>query len=209
MDNVYDYNRLGSRFNKIVSLLIIIVLSFLIFYFVTYSWFGESEKGNKVIVVGQIKLDVKTNLKFPSDTLEPNKLYENMETIIGCVKDTDQAYIKVKFETDYKINDNYIIKPVLYVSEEFEADGKQNWIYSEVDDCYYYVGFISPDNSATFNTGFVVTNDINNVDKSKPVNIKLTVYAIQRHFKAYETEPNWAGAPQEWKTEIAAFDITN
>ena len=209
MDNVYDYNRLGSRFNKIVSLLIIIVLCFLIFYFVTYSWFGESEHGPKVTVIGQIKLDVKTKLEFPDDVLEPNKIYENMETTIGCVNNTDEAYIKVKFETDYKINNNYVIKPVLYVSSEFEAEGKQNWIYSEADDCYYYVGYIKPNNPATFNTGYVVTNDINNVDKNKPVNISITVYAIQRHFKAYEDEPNWVGAPDEWKTEIAAYDITN
>lgn len=209
MDNVYDYNRLGSRFNKIVSLLIIIVLCFLIFYFVTYSWFGESEVGPKVTVIGEVKLDVTTNLEFPDNVLEPNKIYDNMATTIGCVNNTDEAYIKVKFETDYKINNNYVIKPVLYISEEFEAEGKQNWIYSEIDDCYYYVGYIKPDLKAIFNTGYVVTNDINNVDKSKPVNIKLTVYAIQRHFKAYETEPNWAGAPEEWKTEIAEFDITN
>lgn len=209
MDNVYDYNRMGSRFNKIVSLLIIIVLSFLIFYFVTYSWFGESEYGPKVTVIGKIKLEVETNLEFPDKVLEPNKLYDNMATTIGCENNTDEAYIKVKFETDYKINNDYIIKPVLFVSDEFEAEGKQNWIYSATDDCYYYVGYISTSSTATFNTGFVVTNDINNVDKSKPVNIKLTVYAIQRHFKAYESEPNWVGAPDEWKTEIAAYDITN
>lgn len=209
MDNVFDNNRLGSRFNKIVSLLIIIILSFLIFYFVTYSWFGENEKGYKVVVIGEVGLNVNANLDFPNNLLEPNMLYENMETTIACANNTDEAYLKVKFETDYKIDNNYVIKPVLFVSDEFAAQGKQSWIYSTIDDCYYYVGYISPEKNAIFNTGYVVTNAINNVDKSQPVNIKLTVYAIQRRYKAYTDEANWAGAPDEWKTEIAAFDVTN
>ncbi len=218
MDNVFDYNRLGNRFNKIVSLLIIIVLSFLIFYFVTYSWFGESEVGSKVVVIGDIELVVETELAFPNDLLEPNKIYENMPTTITCAEGTDEAFIKVKLETDYKVKsknadgelvDTHVIKPVLFVSDEMTAQGKQSWYHSEIDDYYYYVGYIGPDIVATFNTGMVVTNDINNIDRNQPVNIKITICAIQRHFKSYEFEPEWAYAPAEWKTEIAQYDVVN
>ena len=209
MDNVFDYNRLGNRFNKIVSLLIVIILSFLIFYFVTYSWFGESEVGSKVVVVGDVKLNVESDLDFSGIILEPNKVYENKQTTITCKENTDEAYIKVKLETDYKVNGKHVITPVLFVSDEMQSQGKQSWYYSEGDDCYYYVGYISPTITAKFNTALKVTNEINNIDKSKPVTITLTVYAIQRHFKAYEFDSNWAYAPTEWKTEIAAFDIEN
>lgn len=208
-DSVYDYNHLGNRFNKIISLLIIVVLCFLIFYFITSAWFGESEVGSKVFIVGDIDLEVNTNLEFPDDLLEPNKFYDNMETTITCKPQTDEAYIKVKIETDYQVEGHHVLFPVLYVSPEHEANGKQTWIYSAADDCYYYVGYISPDITATFNTGIVITNDINNVDKSKPVNITITVYAIQRYYEAYKFEAEWTFAPEEWKEEIAIYDVVN
>ena len=208
MDSVYD-NKSRSRVNKIISLLTIVVLSFLIFYFVTYSWFGEEETGSKVMVVGDIKLNVQTNLEFPSKLLEPNQVYDNMLTTITCEEGTDEAYIKVKVETNVQVNGHHVVSPVLYVTDEMTALGKQSWYYSEDDDCYYYVGFVSPTVSATFNTGFVVSNDITNAERNKAVKITITVYAIQRYFKAYESDPDWAQAPSEWKTEIEAYDIVN
>ena len=208
-DSIYDYNHLGNRFNKIVSLLIIVVLCFLIFYFITSAWFGEDEVAGKVFVVGDIDLEVETNLEFPDNLLEPNKLYNNMPTTITCAEGTDDAYIKVKVETDYQVLNHHVIFPVLYVTPEHEANGKQSWIYCEQDDCYYYVGYISPEITAQFNTGFVVTNDINNIDKSKPVNITITVYAIQRYYEAYKYEQEWTFAPEEWKAEIAYYDVTD
>ena len=90
-NSVYDYNHLGNRFNKVVSLLIIVVLCFLIFYFVTSAWFGESEVATKVYIVGDIDLEVETTLEFPKDLLEPNKFYDNMPTTITCAPYTDDA----------------------------------------------------------------------------------------------------------------------
>lgn len=209
MDNsVYDYDHLGNRFNKIVSLLIIVVLCFLIFYFVTSAWFGESEVATKVYVVGDIELEVETTLEFPVDYLEPNKIYDNMPTTITCAPNTDDAYIKVKLETDHQVAGHHVMFPVLYVTPEHEANGEQSWIYSDKDDCYYYVGYISPETTATFNTGIVITNDINNIDKSKPVNITLTVYAIQRYYTAYAYEESWANnAPDAWREAIKQYDV--
>ncbi len=209
MDSIYDYNHLGSKFNKIVSLLIIAVLCFLIFYFVTSAWFGESEVANKVFVIGEIKLDVDADLTFDEEYLQPHKIYDKMPTTIKCVENTDEAYIKVKLETDYQIKDHHVVFPVLYVSPEDEAEGKQTWIYNEIDDCYYYVGYIASDKVATFNTGIYVTNDINNVDKNQPVELSITVYAIQRHYKAYTFAEEWTFAPDEWKKAIAQYDIVN
>lgn len=218
-DSVYDYNHLGSRFNKIVSLLIIVVLCFLIFYFVTSAWFGESEVASKVMVVGDIELVVETKLEFPKDLLEPNKHYDNMPTTITCVEGTDDAYIKVKLVTDYDINiekdyiidgyeiDPHVIYPVLNLEPYHEAEGELSWIYCEEDDCYYYVGYVAPGKTVTFNTGIVVSNQINNVDKSKPVNITLTVYAVQRYYSAYTSENGWEFAPEEWKAAIADYDV--
>lgn len=218
-DSVYDYNHLGSKFNKVISLLIIVVLSFLIFYFVTSAWFGESEVASKIFVVGDIELQVETELEFPDGLLEPNKHYENMPTTITCVEGTDDAYIKVRLQTDYDLNiekdylingyeiDPHVIYPVLYVTPEHEANGEQSWIYCEEDDCYYYVGYIAPGITATFNTGIVVSNQINNVDKSQPVNITLTIYAVQRYYTAYNFEENWTFAPEEWKEAIAKYDV--
>lgn len=208
-DSVFDYNHLGNRFNKVVSLLIIVILCFLIFYFVTSAWFGESEVGNKVFVIGDIDLEVESNLEFPDNLLEPNKIYDNMQTTITCLEGTDDAYIKVKVETDYQVAGHHVLFPILFVNPEHEAAGKQTWIYSELDDCYYYVGYISPEITATFNTGFIVTNDINNIDKSKPVNITITVYAIQRYYEAYKYEQEWTFAPDEWKEEIKQYDFVD
>ncbi len=207
-DSVYDYNHLGNRFNKVVSLLIIVVLCFMIFYFVTSAWFGESEVATKVYIVGDIELKVETTLEFPKDLLEPNKLYDNMPTTITCAPNTDDAYIKVRLETDYQVDGHHVMFPVLHVTPEHEANGEQSWIYSDKDDCYYYVGYITPDITATFNTGIVITNDIDNVDKSKPVHITLTVYSIQRYYSAYAFEESWANnAPDEWREAIRVYDV--
>ncbi len=207
-DNVFEYGHLNSRFNKMISLLIIAVLCFLIFYFVTSAWFGESEYSTKVFIVGEIDLEVTTDLQIPTGILEPNKIYSDMPTTIKCAEDTDQAYIKVKLTTDYQIEDYHIVKPVLYVSTEDEAEGKQSWVYSSTDDCYYYVGYVSPEETATFNTGLVVTNNINNVDKNQPVKISITVYAIQRYYSAYNDHTEWKdNAPQEWKDRIKEYDV--
>lgn len=206
-DSIYDYSRMRGRSGKVVSLLIIVVLSFLIFYFVTSAWFGESEVGTKVLIVGQVELEVQTNLKFPDDLLEPNKVYENMATTIKCAQDTDDAFIKVKLETNYQVMDSHVLFPILHVKPEHEGEGKSSWIYNEIDDCYYYVGYISSEEEAIFNTGIVVTNGINNIDKSQPIVITITVYATQRHFQSYVTEQEWTFAPEEWKQEIAVYDI--
>ena len=124
-------------------------------------------------------------------------------------ENTDEAYIKVKLETDYQIKDHHVVFQVLYVTPEDEAEGKQTWIYNEIDDCYYYVGYIASDKVATFNTGIYVTNDINNIDKNQPVELSITVYAIQRHYKAYTFAEEWTFAPDEWKEAIAQYDIVN
>lgn len=203
-DNIYDYSKMRERSGKVVSLLIVVVLSFLIFYFLTSAWFGESEVGTKVVIMGEVNLEVETNLKFPNDVLEPNKIYDNMETTIKCAQGTDDAFIKIKIETDYQVLGSHVMFPILYVKPEHEAEGKNSWIYNEIDDCYYYVGFVSSEVQAIFNTGIVITNDINNIDKSQPVKITITVYAIQRHFQSYvpdDTEPEWEFAPELWKEE--------
>lgn len=207
-ENVYEYNSLGKRFNKMTSLLIIAVLCFLIFYFITSAWFGESEVGTKVFIVGDISLDVQTTLAVPGDILEPNKMYNDMPTTIKCAENTDEAYIKVKLTTDYQVDNYHVVEPLLHITAEHEANGKQSWIYSSADDCYYYVGYISPDVTATFNTGIVVTNGIDNIDKNQPVKFTLTVYAIQRYYEAYKTHEDWADyAPDEWVQRIADYDV--
>ena len=66
-DSVYDYNHLGAKFNKVISLLIIIILCFLIFYFVTSAWFGESETAKKVLIIGEVKLEVNADLTFDEE----------------------------------------------------------------------------------------------------------------------------------------------
>lgn len=207
-ENVFEYNNLGKRFNKMTSLLIIAVLCFLIFYFITSAWFGESEVATKVIVVGDISLEVETKLTVPDDILEPNKMYNDMPTTIKCAQDTDQAYIKVKLTTDYQVAGYHVIKPLLFVSDEDNANGKQSWIYSEIDDCYYYVGYASPEQTITFNTGIIVTNNINNIDKNQDVKFTLTVYAIQRYYSAYKDHDDWKNsAPQEWLERIVDYDV--
>lgn len=205
-DSVYDYNHLGAKFNKVISLLIIIILCFLIFYFVTSAWFGESETAKKVLIIGEVKLEVNADLTFDEEYLQPDKIYDNMPTTIKCKNNTDEAYIKVKLETNYKVKEHNVVFPVLYVSPEDEAESKQTWIYSEQDECYYYVGYISDTKIATFNTGIYVTNDINNIDKNQPIEITITVYAIQRYYKAYSFASEWTFAPNAWKEAIKPYD---
>ena len=206
-DNVFDYGHLGSKFNKMTSLLIIAVLCFLIFYFITSAWFGESEHAPKVFIVGDIDIEVETTLNIPGEILEPNKMYTGMPTTIKCAADTDEAYIKVKLTTDYQVDNYHVVKPLLYIKNEDQANGKQSWIYSSTDDCYYYVEFISPSEVATFNTGIIVTNGIDNVDKNQEVKMTLTVYAIQRYYSAYKSHEQWEGAPAEWLERIKPYDV--
>ena len=206
-ESIFDYGHLGSRFNKMTSLLIIAVLCFLIFYFITSAWFGESEYAPKVFIMGELGIEVETDLEIPGGLLEPNKIYNDMPTTIKCAEDTDEAYIKVKLTTDYQVADYHVVLPLLHVNDRDEADGKQSWVYSPIDDCYYYVGYISTAESATFNTGLIVTNGINNIDKNKPVKMYLTVYAIQRYYSAYLDHADWEGAPDEWLERIKEYDV--
>ncbi len=192
-----------ERFNRTVSILIIITMTFLIFYFVSLSWFGESDYEGGVITVGNIAVSVSTDLNFSGIYLEPNKTYSKQTTIIGSSavdnENTNDAYIKVKLVTNPKVNGENIITPVYNTS---------NWVY-DGSEWYYYIGFINKTTSATFNTALKVNNNLTNELQNQELDITLTVYAIQRDFEAHKTDNDWKNAPTAWKTAIAAYDTTN
>ncbi len=97
------YNDPEVRFNRTVSILIILMLVFIIFYFITFSWFGESDEEHGIITVGNIAVSVTSDLDFTGVYLEPNTMYERTTTIIGSStagdENTSDAYIRVKIVT--------------------------------------------------------------------------------------------------------------
>lgn len=178
----------------------------LVLFYITFSWYGEKDEKNNSMVVASLDVTVTSGIdKFKDLVLEPNKLYDNMDTVIVGKANTTDFYIKVKFETSVKINEQNILTPIVYE----ENPDKISWIYNEEDGWYYYVGYCNDSKPVKFNTGFQMTNEINNALKGEPVMIKLTVDSIQRHYKAYETDEKWKTAPAQWKTAIAEFDIEN
>lgn len=195
-----SFSQSEDRFYKAVSILIIAILTFLIFYFVSLSWFGESKTGSGVITTGKIAISVTTDLNFNGIFLEPNKTYSKSTTIIGSNEpgneNTNDAYIRVKFETNIKINNQNIIIPIY---------DSQKWILGE-DGWYYYIGIVNKTTSATFNTALQVRSDLSNQHQNQTVIITLTVSAIQREFEAYKNDPDWSTAPTAWKNAIQIYD---
>lgn len=192
-----------ERFNRAVSTLIVGTLIFLILYLVTYSWFGETDYGDQVVTVGNISVAVTTDLDFTGIQLEPNKIYNKSTTIVGSTEvgdeNTNDAYLKVKLETDVTVNGENIILPIYNDSE---------WIY-DGSEWYYYVGYVNTTTPAVFNTQLQVNNDLTNENQGQSITLTLTVYALQREYQAYNYDTEWSSAPAAWLTAIAPYDVTN
>lgn len=202
-EHFVQYNSPEERFNRTVSVLIIMTMAFMIFYFVSLSWFGESDFEEGVLIVGNISLSVDTDLDFTGIYLEPGKTYTKDTVIIGNDNsedlNTNDAYIRVKLETNVKVDGNNIIVPI------YDED---DWIYDGAA-WYYYIGFINNTTSATFNTALQVIADLGNDLQNTQVEIALTVSAIQRDYQAHLTDDDWKNSPAAWKTAIATYDTTN
>ena len=186
-----------QRFNHAVSVLIILVMFLLLFYFITFSWYGGVDTEDKVITVGNISVAVTTDLDFSGIYLEPYKQYSKQTTIIGSSQagdvNTNDAYIRVKFETT-QINGENIIIPIYNAS---------NWVYDSGTGWYYYIGIINQSTSATFNSALQVTTNLENQHQGTVVDITLTVDALQKEYNAYVT--TWADAPSSWVTAIQSI----
>jgi len=50
-----------------------------------------------------------------------------------------------------------------------------------------------------------VITDLNNTHARQPVQVTLTVYAIQAEFGAHLNHEDWANAPAAWRTAINAI----
>lgn len=197
MKNYHVYKN-EERFNRVVSLLIIITLCFLIFYFVTYSWFGSSDEASRVITIGNISIVVNTDLDFSGVYLEPDKVYNKSTTITGSNTadgNTNDAFIKAKLESDLRINGENIILPIYDTNK---------WIY-DGSEWYYYVGYINSTTTATFNSALQVTNLLTNNEKNQNIQLTLTIYSVQKDYQAYTADPDWTIAPQAWKDAVSAL----
>lgn len=195
--------------NKKTQLNIVYVVTFIILILIismTYAWYSGKDYRENVAIFGNLDLEVTTDLNFENVILEPNKTYNKTTTIKSKENSTD-AYIKVVFECDAKVGntDENIVEPILYVDQDKQSNGEQTWIKN--GNSYFYVGYINQNISAIFNTGFIVSNNLSNEDCNKPVNLKITVYAIQRAYGAYKEHSDWVDAPEEWKNAIAKYDI--
>lgn len=186
--NKSSFLHLNTKIWRTIAVCLVFVLCLYMVIDATLAWFYEQSGTNKILIIGNVDLDVTINDNFADNVVAPKAIYTNMPTTIKLSEKhtTQTALIRVKFTTN---------------SDKFALYGVDTtkWI-SNVESgetYYYYMGLLSSD-EITFNTGYHMVGNVTNADVGSNINYTFTIYGLQSQYKAYQSE--WANAPSAWMT---------
>ena len=150
------------------------------FISITYSIFGDVKSdstGN--IEIATLDFEVTSTMAFPS-TILPNTSYTGAEysNSITNTGNSREIFIRVKLDSSL----TGYIEPI-YDTTKWALGGQYN-------NEYYYLGALSEGDTVTFNTGFRTLNNFTNEIAGNTMNIRLTVYALQAQYRAFEDTSN-------------------
>ena len=180
-----------KRITLLVGFVAIVLAIMSLFITVTYSLFGdEISAGSGDIEIATLDFEVTSTMSFPSAIL-PNTEYTG-SSYSNTIKNTGNSreiFIRVKLDTSL----SGYIEPI-YDTTKWAKGGQHG-------NEYYYLGVLSEDASVTFNSGFRTLNNFTNDIAGDDFNIRLTVYALQAQYRAFDDTSNG------WKTDYtpAAF----
>lgn len=207
-DSWLKFNR--SSIKVLVGMLILLVgLS------TTMAWFTDSDNFSTDTDTGTIFVDLHCEIN-QMDMVAPNRIYrlDEMVYVIGRTEtdvsdDTADAYVRIKYTAFIGSDDvTHLITPIFYNNADYLLNGHDTWIYSETDGKYYYLGYTNTTTKAVFCDGFMVSQNFPKAFQNKTVIFKIEVDAIQRKYKAYVDDPDWAGQyPESWANYLTTYNF--
>ena len=195
------------KFNKASIKVLVGTLILLICLSVTFAWFTDSDNFSNESDTGNIYVSLVSHLS-EIEMIAPNETinFQNMVYVEGKPTSAD-AYVRISYKAYVGDDDvtNYI-RPILYNNAEYLLNGHDAWIYNNTDGKYYYVGYTNENVPAVFCNGIYVDQTLPKAFANKTVIFTVTVDAIQRKYKAYETEPGWQeNYPADWASYLEKY----
>ena len=175
-----NQNSKTKQMTLLIGFIAIVLAIVSLFITVTYSIFGdvkENSTGN--IEIATLDFEVTSTMAFPS-TILPNTTYSgsSYSNIIKNTGNSREIFIRVKLDSSL----TGYIEPI-YDTTKWALGGQYN-------NEYYYLGVLSEGQSVTFNTGFKTLNNFTNDIAGDALNLRLTVYALQAQYHAFEDTSN-------------------
>lgn len=208
MDDKF-YQDSWLKFNNASIKLLLGMLALLFALATTYAWFTDSDHHSTYTDTGNIYVELHTTIDniymvTPNETISK----ESMVYVVGKPTTAD-AYVRIRYTAfvgDYEVTQ--YISPILFTNVDYTLKGQPTWVYSEADKRYYYVGYTNESTPAVFCNGFKVSEDFPKAFANKTVIFTLIADSIQRSFRAYETEPDWAeNYPEQWASMLDEYSI--
>lgn len=160
------------------------------FISVTHTFFGDVKSGNSGNIV-IATLDFNATCPIKLGIVEPNTTYEGADYQTTITNTGNSRYIFVRVKVESSLDEKLV---PIYDTDKWARGGANN-------NEYYYLGALNSKDgtsgtaeSVVFNTGFKTLNTFTNADAGKSVNVRLTVYALQAQYYAFEDTSNG------WKT---------
>ncbi len=165
------------------------------------AYFSSNDEGGGNNNLAVLKLDV-TTTTFEDDrkgNLLPDYTYDDMPVTIKTQAGSIDALIRAKYKVVIDGQESDLIQPIIDMNKTEEGQQQILW-QQDTDGWYYYLGYVSTTETATFIRGYN-TGAIEGMD----IQVTVTVEAIQRQYGAYETL--WADASSEIVSQVAEFSL--
>ncbi len=169
-----------KRYTLLFAFVAVVLAVMSLFITVTYSMFGDVKSGDSGnIEIATLDFEVTSTMAFPS-TILPNTQYTGAD-YSNAIKNTGNSreiFVRVKLDSSL----TGYIEPI-YDTSKWAVGGQYK-------NEYYYLGVLAEGQSVTFNTGFRTLNNFTNDIAGNTFNVRLTVYALQAQYRAFEDTNN-------------------
>lgn len=197
------------KFNRAVIQVLVGTIVLLLSLSFTFAWFTDSDNVTDYSDTGNIYVNLVSNLNEIT-MIAPNETvtFNNMIYVQGKTT-SDDSFVRVSYKAFIGDDDvtNYV-RPDLYNSAEYILNGHDAWMYNMTDRKYYYVGYTNESVIAIFCNGVKVDQYLPKAYTNKTVIFTIQVDAIQRKYRAYETDPDWKDVYSlEWAGYLDAYDF--
>ena len=197
------------QFNRSAVKVLIAMVLLLVGLTVSYAWFTDSDNMSTDTDTSNIYVDLTQRLSEIT-IIAPNQTISVDEMVyIQGRPTTSDAYIRVRYKAYIGADEvTHLISPLLYIKAEYQLQNEKSWIYSPADQSYYFVGFTNESTRVIFCNGFHVDEKFPKAFANKTVIFEFIVDAIQRSYRAYETDEQWRDVyPEEWSNMLDKYDI--
>lgn len=214
---------------QVLGILFLCVSLIYFTYHVTSAWFEDTSTTSNGIPsvekIGTIDVDVRVGnnnaFEFANMTLAPDTLYYTENPTSGDIdyatyikagenNNIGNIYVRVKFSCNRPELSLYFVNALAdNAITTFTSDLAGKWVYSYEDTdndgnadtgYYYYLGGVGQE-EITFNNGYKVNNSLHNGIAGQPVDMSISVEALQSPYGAYLAE--WGSAPDVFKSGAA------